>query len=136
MGRRQREKLHAFVEAANSEAASVLVRHGLSEAAAQAAAKEWVARIVGRFERGYMYVPVKAELDRDTRDAEIYALYDKDGPDGARRNTRDRAEQLAEQFELTVQQLYAILRHKRHQEIRARQIALDAPGLEHPLNPR
>lgn len=135
MGRRQREKLLAFVEAATSEAVSVLTRRGLSDDQARAAAAEWVERIVARFQRGYMYVPVKRELDLAARDAEIYRLYCQDGPEAVRRNTRDRAEQLVEQFELSVQQIYSIVRLERHREQCARQAALDAPGLENPLNP-
>lgn len=136
MGRRQREKQLAFVEAGVSEARSLLTDAGLPEDKAAALAEEWVRRVVARFQRGYMYVPVRKTVDLPVRDAEIYRQYGLDGPNGARRFTRDRAEQLAEQHQLTIQQIYSIIRLQKHLELVDRQAPLDGPGFEHPRNPR
>lgn len=134
MGRRQREKLLAFVEAVVSEGVSILTTRGMAEVDARQAATELAKRICWRYGKSYMYVPASLELERDERDVEIWRQYGVDGPDGARRYTRDRAEQLAEQNQLTIQQIYSIVRLQKHLELVARQVPLD--GFEHPKNPR
>lgn len=134
MGRRQREKLLAFVEAVVSEGVSILTKRGMPEAEAHQAATDLAKRICWRYGKSYMYVPASLEFDRGERDAEIYRGYSIDGPDGVRPYTRDRAEQLAELHQLTVQQIYSIVRLQKHQEMISRQAAL--PGIEHPKNPR
>ncbi len=133
MGRRQREKLLVFVEAVVSEGVSILTDKGMAEAEARRAATALAKRICWRFGKSYMYVPAAIEFARDERDAEIYAAYSVDGPDGTKRYTRDRADQLAEQHNLTVKQIYAIVRLQKHLELTRRQEAL--PGFEHPKNP-
>lgn len=135
MGRRQREKLLVFVEAVVSEGVSILTGGGMPEEMARQAATQLAKRLCWRFGKSYMYVPASVEFERTERDAEIYRQYGEDGPDGARRFTRDRAEQLAEQHDLTVQQIYAIRRLQHHLELTARQAPLPAPGFEHPKNP-
>lgn len=134
MGRRQREKLLAFVEAVVSEGVSILTAKGMPEVEARQASTDLAKRICWRYGKSYMYVPASLEFDRAERDAEIYRQYGVDGAEGTRRYTRDRAEQLAEQHQLTIQQIYAIVRLVKHQEMTARQGAL--PGFDHPKNPR
>lgn len=134
MGRREREKVLAFVETVVSEGTALLTKRGMAEAEAQAVAVELAKRICWRHAKSWMYVPAALDFGRDDRDAEIYAAYGTDGPDGARRFTKDRAEQLAAEHGFTVQHVYRIVRLQKHLEMVARQTPLD--GFEHPKNPR
>lgn len=134
MGRKQREKLLQFVDDAVAHSVAVLTELGMPEEAARLAGTEITRRICGAYGKTYMYVPSDDDFKRDARDREIWAKYGQDGPDGVRRYTRDRVDQLASEYGLTTQQLYNIVRLQQHLEMGSRQATL--PSIEPAKNPR
>lgn len=77
-----------------------------------------------------IYVPEDLDFELSQRDVQIWEQYQQDGPDGARKFTAHRVEQLAHDYNLTTQQIYNIVRLMRRREVADRQGVL--PGLEAP----
>lgn len=75
-----------------------------------------------------IYVPEALDIKLSKRDESIWDEYQKDGPDGARKFTVARAEQLAAQHSLSLTQIYNIVRVMRRRDLVDRQTLL--PGLE------
>ena len=80
------------------------------------------------YARTTIHVPALIEIRLDERDERIYEAYQLDGPDGARAFTKDRLEQLAAQYELTLRHLYSVVALARRRDLARRQPTL--PGLE------
>lgn len=72
--------------------------------------------------------PRGAGLELTRRDEEIWADYQTDGPEGARKFTPDRVQQLATQHNLSLPQIYNIIRLMKRQEVADRQGVL--PGFD------
>lgn len=75
-----------------------------------------------------IYVPEDLDFELSKRDEQIWIQYQIDGPEGARKFTAHRVEQLAQEHGLTTQQIYNILRLMKRREVAARQGVL--PGLD------
>lgn len=77
-----------------------------------------------------IYIPEALELKLSKRDEDIWAEYQVDGPAPtcARKFSPARIEELATQHNLTVVQIYNILRLMKKREVAARQGVL--PGIE------
>ena len=75
-----------------------------------------------------IYVPEDLDFELTKRDELIWAAYQTDGPDGARKFSPVRVEQFAREHNLTTQQIYNIIRLMKRLEVAERQGVL--PGLE------
>lgn len=78
--------------------------------------------------KSLIYVPEALDFELTKRDEEIWVQYQIDGPDGARKFSAHRVEQLAQERNLTAQQIYNILRLMRRREVADRQGVL--PGID------
>lgn len=138
MGRKigKNKKLYAFVDALVATGTREIVRAGLvtteakgtDEAKAREVAHEIAKSICFQYAKSIMYVPVDLELQLSQRDDEIWRQYGQDGPDGTRKFSPGRVAQLAEDHNLTVAHVYAIVKAVHLREIASRQGVL--PGLE------
>ena len=132
MGRKigKNKRLYAFVDALVATGAREILRAGLTadETKAREVAHEIAKSICFQYAKSIMYVPVDLELQLSQRDDEIWRQYGEDGPDGARKFSPARVAQLAEEHNLTVAHLYAIVKAVHRREIASRQGTL--PGLE------
>ena len=130
MSRKKREKLLQFVDDLQAHSIKVLTKMGVPEPTAKDAATDIAQRICAQYGRSYMYVPTDLDFKLAARDVELWVKYGQDGPPPtcAKKYSRDRVEELAEEYELTSQQMYCILRLMHRQEVSSRQGVL--PGLE------
>lgn len=78
--------------------------------------------------KSIIYVPEDLDFELTKRDEQIWLDYQQDGPEGARKFSPHRVEQLAHEHNLTTQQIYNIIRLMRRREVAERQGVL--PGLE------
>ena len=147
MPRSQRLQLPTFLEEAIDAGAQVLGA-GLElspEQRGQAAAgvpvtwspdqaREVMMRVLAVFcdrnAKSLVYIPEGVTLATMQRNAMIWAAYQQDGPAPSftRRHTRQRIDELAAQYDLTSQQVYAIVARERRAEIADRQAEL--PGID------
>ena len=75
-----------------------------------------------------LYIPEDLQFGLVERDTKIWAAYQIDGPDGTRKFTGARVEQLAAEHELSLQQVYNIIRREGKAEMATRQGVL--PGID------
>ena len=135
MGRKQREKLLQFVDDLVAQAVAVLTTAlQVPEPQAREAANAIARRICEQYAKTYMYVPSAMDFERTERDLEVWRKYGEDGSDGVRRYSRDRVDQLAEEYGVTPQHVYNIVRLQQHIETLSRQGQL--PGIPPAKNPR
>jgi Mor family transcriptional regulator len=137
MTRKRPDKLYAFLEALIEIGTRELANSPkLFEAAtpeARATEQHELMHRIGqalcfRFARTILYVPANLEFHLGKRDKEIWDDYGKDGPNGARKYTQDRVVQLSEQYNLTVVQIYCIVKLMYKREVAALQGTL--PGFD------
>ena len=83
---------------------------GLPEAQARESMREIAHNLARNYGGSYMYVPKDSEFQLTKRDLEIYG-----------RMIGGNANELAREFDLSVQQIYSINRHVREKVLRDRQ---------------
>lgn len=111
MGRKGREKLLQFVDHLVATAEQVLGEElKVEKDRARAAGTEIARRICAQYGKTFMYVPSALPFELTERDREIWAEYSTDGPDGAKRYTRDRVDQIASARNLSPQHVYSIVK--------------------------
>jgi len=129
-GRRGRRKLYQFVDALVETGTREIVSQLPfdDEERAREVMRQIAHSICHQYGRSVLYVPADLEFTLNQRDADIWAKYGQDGPDGVRKYSPQRVAQLAEEYRLTTVQVYAICRLAQRREIESRQGRL--PGLE------
>ena len=130
MGRKSRQKLYQFVDALVETGTRALVADATIEDPdrARELMREIAHAICNQYARSVLYVPADLEFALSKRDAEVWAKYGQDGPDGARRYSPARVAQLAEEYKLTTVQIYCICKLMQRRELEGRQGRL--PGIE------
>lgn len=141
MGRKGDGRVYEFVEALIEIGVRELQASlSIPEEQATAAMREIAHGICFQFARSYMYVPAALEFELSSRDEEIWRKYGEDGPPvtradgstypGAKKYTAQRVQDLANEYNVTLQQLYNIVRMMRRREVKRRQASL--PGFDEP----
>lgn len=122
MGRKSRQKLYQFVDAlVETGTRKLVVTPALNEPdRARAAMREIAHEICSQYARSVLYVPADLEFALSRRDAEIWAKYKADGPDGARKFSPQRVVQLADEYQMTTQHIYRIVQLMQRREVEAR----------------
>lgn len=100
----------------------------IPEAIAREAMRQIAHKVCFLNKKSIIYVPEDLDFELTKRDEEIWVEYQTDGPDGARKFTPHRVDQLAAEHDLSTQQIYNIIRLMRRREVAERQGVL--PGLE------
>jgi Mor family transcriptional regulator len=116
-----------LVEIGAAELAS-LGLEGLDADQARGVATAIAREVCRRNAKTYIYVPGVEHMDRLDRNAEIYAAWQVDGPDGARKFSGARIDQLAAQYGVTTVWIYQVIRSHHEAEVAERQGML--PGIE------
>ncbi len=101
---------------------------GMQEQDAQATMRLIAHRFCERNAKCMLYIPEDLQFGLVERDTKIWEAYQLDGPDGARKFTGARVEQLAAEHELSIQQVYNIVRREGKAELATRQGVL--PGID------
>lgn len=130
-GRQGRKRPYQLVDDMVTVGARELVaQFKMPEEQAKEAMREIAHQVCFMNAKKIVYIPEAMEFELTKRDVEIWAEYQLDGPgpNGARKFTGPRVEELAAHYKLTVQQIYNIIRLMKKREIAARQGVL--PGLE------
>lgn len=119
MGRKQRETLLQFVDHLVATTAQVIGEElpQVDAAKARQVGVEIARRMCAQYGKTYMYVPSVLPFELTERDREIWAEYSVDGPDGARRFTRDRVDQIASARNLSPQHVYSIVKVMHQAEV-------------------
>ncbi len=124
MPRSRRLKLYEYVDELVQAGQEVLVAEvGLSSARAREVMLEVAKAVCFRNAKSTVYIPEAANLANLARNARIWADYQVDNPEFpfTRKFTPQRAMELAQQHDLTPQQIYNIIRGEREAEINLRQ---------------
>lgn len=117
MTRKGMKQFPVFVDAMVATATKVLQEQAaLPPGRAHAAAVSIARGVCDQFKRCRIYVPYFDEPRLAERDEEILVAYEKPGPDDARPYTPQRVRQIADDFQLTCEQVYSIIKHHRDQE--------------------
>jgi Mor family transcriptional regulator len=122
--RSRRLKLYEYVDELVQAGQEVLVAEvGLSSARAREVMLEVAKAVCFRNAKSTVYIPEAANLANLARNARIWADYQVDNPVApfTRKFTPQRAMELAQQHDLTPQQIYNIIRGEREAEINLRQ---------------
>ena len=130
MGRKGDSRTTVFVDAAVEVGARHLVRVlGVSEPTARDLMTTIAWDICGQFARTTLYIPALLELQRTERDRRISNAYAAAAAgDGSRPYTHARIVEIAAAEQLTVRQVYDILKLERQRDLADRQQQL--PGLD------
>lgn len=103
-------KLHAVLTRLDQEGAALLVhRAALSSSQADALMHAVIAALLRQYSGTQLYVPAHRAPVLDGRDEGLMDAWEQPGPDGARRCSVVRTEQVASEFGLSVAHVYAIL---------------------------
>lgn len=81
-----------------------------NEADAHAVMQEIAQAVCSKWARTVLYVPAAVGLDIDRRNEAIFAAYGQDGPDGVKKFSGERIQQLASEFQLTPAHLYMVFK--------------------------
>ncbi|HOW49980.1 MAG TPA: Mor transcription activator family protein [Rubrivivax sp.] len=130
MGRKSRQRLYQFVDALVETGARKLVADELlaDSDMARSVMREIAHSICNQYARSMLYVPADLEFSLSKRDVELWEKYGSDGAGGERKFSPQRVAQLADEYRLTTQQIYCILRLMSRRELEARQSCI--PGLD------
>lgn len=128
-GRTGRKRPHQIVDDLVTVGSKALVDQ---LGAAETMARELMRQIAHEFcfmnAKNVIYIPEDLDFELTQRDEKIWAAYQQDGPDGVRKFSGPRVEQLAFEHQLSTQQIYNILRLAKRREVATRQGVL--PGME------
>lgn len=102
--------------------------HGVSRSAALAATEAVARAICDAYGKQDVYIPADMGWALTERDLQIWAAYGRPGPDGERPYSGARVQALGREWDLSAQQVYAIVRAVRRREIAERQGVL--PGID------
>lgn len=132
MGRKSRDRLYQFVDALVETGARKLVVDQLlvDYDQARSVMREIAHAICNQYGRSVIYVPADLEFQLSKRDLEIWEKYTSDGSDGSRKFSPIRVAQLADEYRMTTQQIYCIVRLMRRRDAAARQESL--PRIDEP----
>ncbi len=127
-GRKGRKRPYQLVDDIVGVGAKRLALTGMGMEQAKELMREIAHEVCFLNAKQLIYVPEDLEFELTKRDQAIWSGYQADGPDGARKFTNARAEQLAVEFKLSEVQIYNIIRLMKRREVADRQGVL--PGLE------
>lgn len=126
MGRKSQKKLLQFIDSLVATGVRELAGHIVKadgtpdEDRARERMMAIAQSICFQYAKAILYVPVDMEVRLSKRDDEIWAEYGQDGPDGARKYSPDRVNQLSVQHGLTVSHIYCIARLMLKRELESR----------------
>lgn len=128
-GRTGRRRPYQLVDDMVTVGSKELTEHfGLPDTQAREVMRQIAHKVCFLNKKCVIYVPEDLDFELSKRDEEIWADYQTDGPNGVRKFDPRRVDQLAQQHDLTTQQIYNIIRLMKRREVAERQGVL--PGLE------
>lgn len=128
-GRTGRKRPHQIVDDLVTVGSKALVDQlGVAEEVARELMRQVAHEFCFINAKNVIYIPEDLDFELTARDERIWTAYQLDGPDGVRKFTGPRVEQLAYEHKLSTQQIYNIIRLAKKREIAGRQGVL--PGME------
>lgn len=110
MGRKSAHKLPQFVETLVATGVEALASSPpINEVQARQVMEQIARSICWQYAKTILYIPAFKEADLSERDAAILKQYGEDGPDGARKFSTQRVEQIRGFYDLTMAHTYAII---------------------------
>lgn len=127
MGRKSAHKLPEFVESLVATGVEALANSPPTDEVQARQVMNKIARsMCWRYARTLLYIPVFKEADLSERDEAIMRQYGEDGPDGARKYSAQRLDQIRESHGLTIAHLYAIINAQKRKRRQAADAAAPA----------